>query len=372
MSQNNKDLYRKLQQHLDKMPVGYPATESGVEIRILESLFTPAQAKMALFLGFIALPLRKIYRKARKNVESEEELEKLLDEMYFDGLINRGVVNENGKEVKYYAVAPIAIGFFEYQLKNLNKEFIKLIDQYFKEAFIEEYNKTGIPQLRTIPIEESVESSNSIASYDEFRQVIEDCGEPIAVADCICRKEKDLIGEPCEKTDLREICFSFRTAADVYVEKDLGRYISKETALELLEQAEKDGLILQPGNSQRPMCICCCCGCCCGIVSNQKRYEAPAKFFATNFYAEVDTDLCIGCGICEERCNMDAVEIIDEISHINLNRCIGCGVCVPTCPEDAIKLVNKKDEKIPPRNTIATYQAIMNEKANLARMEKKN
>ena len=31
----NQDIYRRLAQHLDDMPAGYPATESGVELRIL-------------------------------------------------------------------------------------------------------------------------------------------------------------------------------------------------------------------------------------------------------------------------------------------------------------------------------------------------
>ena len=30
-------IYRKLQERLDKLPVGYPPTESGVEIRILKA-----------------------------------------------------------------------------------------------------------------------------------------------------------------------------------------------------------------------------------------------------------------------------------------------------------------------------------------------
>jgi electron transport complex protein RnfB len=53
-----------------------------------------------------------------------------------------------------------------------------------------------------------------------------------------------------------------------------------------------------------------------------------------------------------------------------LNRCIGCGVCVPTCPQDAIKLRKKEEEIVPPKNTAATYMAIMDKKAELARMEK--
>ena len=47
------DLYRKLQRHLDRMPVAFPPTESGVEIRILQRLFTPDEARMALCLSAI-------------------------------------------------------------------------------------------------------------------------------------------------------------------------------------------------------------------------------------------------------------------------------------------------------------------------------
>ena len=33
------DIYRKLQEHLDKYAVGFPATKSGVEIKVLKHLF---------------------------------------------------------------------------------------------------------------------------------------------------------------------------------------------------------------------------------------------------------------------------------------------------------------------------------------------
>ena len=119
-------IYRKLQQHLDKMPVGYPATESGIEIKILEHLFTPDQAEIALNLGFYPEKTKKLHRKLKQY--SLEELEEKLDEMYFNGLINRGVGEEEGKEVKYYAAAPLVIGMFEYQLNRLTPEFFKDVE----------------------------------------------------------------------------------------------------------------------------------------------------------------------------------------------------------------------------------------------------
>ncbi len=361
------DIYRALQKHLDKMPVGYPETESGVEIRILKHLFSPEQAELALYLKYQPQPLEKIYRKAKKLGINIEELEKKLDDMNNKGLINYG---KSGEE-KFYANAPLAIGMYEYQLNSLTEDFVKDIYQYFEESFItEEWNKSGIPQLRTIPIEQSLAPEQTVATYDDLRTIIENIGEPISVAECICRKAKDLIGEPCKKTELREICFSFRRAAEAYIERGFGKKISKDEALNLLEKAEEDGLVIQPGNSMRPMCICCCCDCCCEVLVNQNRLPEPAQLFATNYFAEVDEDLCIGCGTCEERCNMDAVHVEDAIAHVDKTRCIGCGACVPTCTSEAIKLYKKEKDIMPPKNTAATYRGIMDRKAELARAEK--
>ena len=371
MNDISKDIYRKLQEHLDTMPVGFPATKSGVEIRVLKHLFTPEYAEIALKLKFQPEPLKKIYRRFKKSGMQLEELERNLDDMFFKGLINRGSKDIGDSIEKYYAAAALAVGMYEYQVGKLTKEFYTDHEQYVDEAFIDEYNSSGIPQLRIIPIEETLEFEQVIASYDDMRALIEIVGEPIAVAECICRQAKDMMGEPCSKTNLVESCFTFRAAAEQYIERGQARKINKEEALEILRKAEEDGLVLQPGNSLRPMNICTCCGCCCGILTHQKKIPEPAKFFATNFYAEVDEDSCIGCGTCVERCNMDAIEVEDAIAKVDLTRCIGCGVCVPTCTSDAIKLRKKEEEILPPRNTLATYMTIMDKKAELARAEKK-
>ena len=40
------DVYSKLARVLDELPNGFPATESGVEIKILKKIFTPEQAEL--------------------------------------------------------------------------------------------------------------------------------------------------------------------------------------------------------------------------------------------------------------------------------------------------------------------------------------
>ncbi|PLX17381.1 MAG: hypothetical protein C0597_07055 [Marinilabiliales bacterium] len=77
----------------------------------------------------------------------------------------------------------------------------------------------------------------------------------------------------------------------------------------IISRAEREGLVLQPGNSLQPFCICLCCGCCCGVLTSAKKYDKPAELIAHNFYAEVAEELCNGCTICVKRCQMEAIEI---------------------------------------------------------------
>jgi len=73
-------IYRELQQHIDEyMPVNYPPTESGVEIRILKHLFIPEEAKLALNLSALPESLQRIHNRVKESGMSIEELEEKLD-----------------------------------------------------------------------------------------------------------------------------------------------------------------------------------------------------------------------------------------------------------------------------------------------------
>lgn len=349
------------------MPVGFPKTDSGIEISLLENLFTPEEAFIATKLNFMPVELKKIQRRVKKINTTRDTLKEKLDTMFKKGLIMKQVIN---KEPTYYNV-PLVIGMWEYQLGRLNPEIVNDIYQYFDEAYFEKgYNKTGIPQFRTIPIEQAITHESNVATYDQVRTLINN-SDVIGLMDCICRKAHDLIGDPCKKTDLRETCITFGFFAKMRNKNGLARLITKNEALELLDNFEDVGLVLQTSNSQKPFVICSCCGCCCEFLSSQRKFNNPVQFFATNFYAVVNLDECIGCGTCVERCNMDAKILKDDKCKVDLGRCIGCGLCVPTCPQEAIKLEKKKKETIPPKDTVDTYTVIMNKKAELSRASKK-
>ena len=121
-----QDVYQKLQRHLDKMPVGFPATESGVEIRILKHLFNPEEAEIALNLSALSEPLERIHRRVKGSGISIEKLEQVLDRLVEKGAIMGGKMLSGKTNGKYYSKAQLAIGMFEFQVDRITGNLLKI------------------------------------------------------------------------------------------------------------------------------------------------------------------------------------------------------------------------------------------------------
>lgn len=46
---------------------------------------------------------------------------------------------------------------------------------------------------------------------------------------------------------------------------------------------------------------------------------------------------CIGCGICQRECPVDAIKVENFLSHNDYDKCVGCGLCERKCPTKCIK-----------------------------------
>ena len=362
-------IYRKLQRHLNTLPIGYPETKSGVELRLLKHVFSPEEAEIATKLRFIPDPIEAIYRRVKKKVKSITELEKVLFNMYEKGGIRIKRKKVGDRMVKLYQNAFLAVGMFEYQVKRLSREYFEDFLQYMDEAYLDELASTEINQLRTIPVEKSVDVEHNVASYDQLEYLLENASR-ISVMPCVCRKGQDLIGEPCKQTEMRELCFVLNDSVEHILELGWGREITKEEAREIFKKVQEDGLIIQPGNVLDPSYICCCCGCCCCVTTNLKKLERPWELITTNYYAKADSDLCVGCETCLERCQMDAISMNESVAKIDKKHCVGCGNCISTCPEGAITLIKKEKELNPPKDNTELYLKIMDKKAKLRRIAK--
>ncbi len=327
------DVYEKLAGHLDNLPAGFPRTESGVEMRILRRLFTPQEAELATRLSLIAEDAHVIARRAGLPYE---ETAQRLDEMERKGLIF--ALHKEGRTTRYQALGYV-VGIYEFQVKRMDPEIIKDFEEYGPEWFDLDLWKKS-PQMRTIPVGESIDHQVEVLPYERAEELIRD-EELFAVAPCICRKEQEIMGHGCGKPS--DACLSIGTTANYYIHNGLGRQISRDQAVELLRQANEAGLVLQPANAKKPVFICACCGCCCGVLRSMKRHPYPASIVATPFFAVLDSDLCNDCGVCETRCQMGAISLESGYTVLNRDRCIGCGLCVSTCSMQALNLERKPD-----------------------------
>ena len=47
---------------------------------------------------------------------------------------------------------------------------------------------------------------------------------------------------------------------------------------------------------------------------------------------------CIGCMKCQKACPVEAIKVVDNVAHIDVDKCIGCRKCVNECPVHAITI----------------------------------
>lgn len=349
------EVYRLLQQHLDRQAVGFPATRADADIRFLAALFTPDEARVALALSYQPLSQNQVIEGTAHDFTADRTVA-LLESAFQKGSI--GWKLKDG--VPHWYVMPVVIGMYEAQDGAPTRDFLAAAGEYMQTR---EYGMSLAAvkpsQMRTIPINKSITVEHHVASYDGIRSLVKSSQGPFVILKCICREAKRTTGQTCKQTSRLETCLAMGDMASMVLRRKHGREVSADEALAILQQNEDDGLVLQPANVQQAEFVCSCCGCCCGMLGLQKMLPKPVDFWATNYLASVNSDLCTGCGACIKRCQVNAVAIPEAgTAQVNGKRCIGCGLCVPTCPKKAMTLIKKKPETVPPKDEEELYDTI--------------
>jgi ferredoxin len=336
------DKYSELAAHLDKAIVGVP--ESPTLLKILEILFPGEEADVGLKLTFEEKTLDGL-----KEIipEKADSLEDILTRM-----AKRGTVFTNeppGKE-RIYRLLPSIVGFWETPFwSGRDTEMARILAplwvKYFFETFSGELTR-GTQLVRVIPVSESLEDSSQVLPFDALTERLDEVSF-MAVAHCPCRQIKRYVGEGCDHS--LENCLHFGSMARYMVEQGMARQVTKEEVLEILEEANEEGLVHVCDNYQgRLSTICNCCSCCC-VFLQTKNVMGLDSLSRSNYVASVNSDECIGCATCEERCPVDAVTVgDDEVAMVDETMCIGCGVCAPSCDSDAVSLIVRGEVKPPP------------------------
>lgn len=362
-------VFRKLQKHMDRMPVGFPEHESGADINMLKTLFSVEEAKVALELSMLPETIDRIYPRIKSLGYTKEQAEDMLNSMLKKRLVMGGEVHpKKGGKIQYSTAAWI-IGMFEWQVGQLPAEIVPYLLDYINGTFDEVFFKKDRPvQMRTIPIGKSIEAKNHTATYDDVRKIIAETPGQIVIVNCVCRELRDKEGNPCKLSDERETCIYLRNAAKWALDNGIGRVLEKDEVLATLDRFEKIGYVLQPDNNREPWFVCCCCGCCCGVLTMLKHFPKPVERYHSNYFAVVDSEKCDGSGTCMSRCQMGAIVVKNNKAVVNLDRCIGCGLCVSTCKNGAVELQKYDKVTVPPKNHDLLYQQILLKKIGPVRM----
>lgn len=162
----------------------------------------------------------------------------------------------------------------------------------------------------------------------------------IAVIDCVCRSLRGEKG--CKPLDvclvIGEPWVSWCLARDNYVN---GRIITQEEALQILRETHERGnvhaVFFKDVAAGRIYSICNCCPCCCTALQAQNYVGAP-MMTGSGYKARIDTEKCVGCGLCAKKCNFMAIEMQDGKAVVNDEMCMGCEGCLQFCKTDAITL----------------------------------
>lgn len=327
--------YHALAKRLDSFPQGYPATDTGKELAILEYLFTPEEANLASQLTFEYQLLSKIAEIVGCSIPIAVDL---IKSMASKGLVHikRG---DNGIEVMLF---PFVVGFYENQVFRMDETFAKLFEDYFHESFTDLLSIT--PQFhRVVPIHESIQTNIEILPEEDVVYLLKQ-KKAWGVLDCICRKQQALLGKPCEHPI--HVCLGMSDSPGAFDHSEMIQALDLESAVKVLEAAGASGLVHTVSNNKREISyVCSCCTCSCGLLRGIAEAGIANVVARSSYVAKIDEEICFGCGICEDVCQFHAITLSD-VAEINQVSCFGCGVCVRNCPEHAISLIKRKPEDI--------------------------
>ncbi len=344
-----KEIYDKLVDVLMQRGGAIPPQKCKEFFLLAEELFTEEEAELATRMPFPPVTAEKMAEETAKDID---EVTSLLERMADKGLL----FSRTKKGTRFYTLMQLVPGISEYQFMRgtyteRDKRLARLFEDFHKVTWGNPDTNKGrptVPFARVLVVEKEMPHGVAVHPYDKVSMYIEQ-SEFIAVAQCFCRHQAELLEQSCGKP--KETCFCFGPTAEYVVERGFGRWASKKEALEILDRCEEAGLVHCSSNvSDRIDFLCNCCICHCGILQTLKDAQKVSFGATSNYLVAVNKEECTGCGDCLDICPMDILSLQEDVVSRDAQLCIGCGLCVSLCPSEALKMVPREELLPPPDN----------------------
>ncbi len=346
------NIYEKLRERLDQMSIGYPSSDNGVELRILEQLFSIEDAE-------VFLAMKDAYQSPSEvAVHLEADPDAIAQQMEI--MAKKGIIFRLRKdgETKYRPL-PFIIGIIDFQVNKVTDQLLMDVGEYFSKGIRKAGSTKPLPMTRALPVRQRVVAGDRILPHDDAVSIVKS-KDRVSLAPCLCRQIAAQKGDTCKHPV--ETCLQFDSFADYYVENGMARYITKEEAISILERNEERGLVIETTNSKDVELMCSCCSCHCSMLMFLRNTTGAAREVVSNYVCQRDESACVNCGVCVERCPVRACRMVGDKVEFKQENCIGCGLCVSTCKANACALVRKSDEKlyVPPDTIFDAYDKMKN------------
>lgn len=187
------------------------------------------------------------------------------------------------------------------------------------------------PEMRIIPRWRSIENVPGVMPFEDTRSILKS-HDVVALIPCGCKRShiERWCGIPTES------CIALGRTAQYNLERGVGKRLTQEQALELLDAFDEYPTVHTTVNRRDVnQLICNCHYCCCATV----RLAGKSRFIAKNRVED-----CIGCGDCVDKCQYDAIRMKalegsdSEIAYVDPDICRGCGSCVVTCSGSSLTM----------------------------------
>lgn len=299
--------------------------------RIFEKLFTPEEGEILLALPASAQAI------AQKFNMDEATATKKLEELMVKAL---AIPRTREGKTEYSFPRNLlqfhdATGIYE----AAGPEYLDLWRQWRETEAWElcrEFERLPVPIMRVFPYRETIKDDSEVLPNEDLTAIVNNARN-IAVVKCVCR----LIMKRCNNPV--ETCLTFDGAADFALRRGLGKKLSVEETLRLIQRCAKEGLVPSNANSPRVTAMCFCCKDCCFFMDAILRF-GYRHFAPSRYQAAIDPELCTGCEACIEMCPFGALEMQPEPTSqepkavVLAEKCYGCGVCAMNCPYEAMDL----------------------------------
>lgn len=300
----------------------------------------------------------------------EEEVKRMTDKLAKKGFIFN---QPSSAGIMVYRLLPlVVVGTFEYtfmqplpegkkqeELKGLAGLYKTLLNELVQNVQNGYDNLMPIfkqqpPVDRTIPIyntedgktiniiiDETIQAKEQVLPAQTVEEIINKFDD-IAVGNCFCRQYSKMLGHNCEINAPMEVCFTFGKSARHTIAQGFARRITKDEAIKILKETDKAGLVHKAFHNgsdikKEENSICNCCKDCCDTFNLWRAGGTPMTN-STNYLSIINKSECSGCGICVDRCPVDAIKMVEGVAERTEEYCIGCGICARFCPVNAISL----------------------------------